>query len=65
MPDAPSEWFVYKVTDGNADIINLSDNPNEMFVQFKGEAEKFCDRYTQAWHELMKGTKIIPIADKN
>ena len=65
MPDAPSEWFVYKVTDGNADIINLSDNPNEMFVQFKGEAEKFCDRYTQDWHELMKGTKIIPIADKN
>ena len=65
MPTTPSEWFVYKVTDGNADIINPSDDPNKMFVLFKDEAEKFCNQYTQAWHELMKGTKIIPIADKD
>lgn len=65
MPTAPSEWFVYKVTDGNADMINPSDDPNKMFAQFKDEAKKFCNQYTQAWHELMKGTKIIPIADKD
>ena len=44
MPTAPSEWFVYKVTDGNADMINPSDDPNKMFAQFKDEAKKFCNQ---------------------
>ena len=65
MPAEMSKCFIYKVADGNADIIDLADDPEKMFVQFKAESEKISDQYTQAWRELIKDAQLIRFLDKD
>lgn len=58
-----SEFFIYSIVDGNAHIVDPNFNPQEMFENFKKEAEASCDKYEKAYKELMGGNLFVQYSD--
>lgn len=57
--DGLSRFFVYDIIDGNAQVVDPNGNSQEMFIQFKNEAEELCDAYEAAYKELLDGNLYV------
>lgn len=58
------EMFCYDVEEGMAHTITSQDDPKEMLVRFKGEAESVYKEYEKAWDDLKEGVKFVPLEGK-